>query len=636
MSKTFDMRGRAVLLLLLATLIVQVLPVSPASASSPPRPGPPALYAPPAASPLLENAGRWDAAPLMVSGAYAITDGEFVYQDYLYDDYGANTTNARGSPEPRIPTSELTFGAMTGDVVYPEARKIYGYNAADLVELRIDRSSDSIAYRFTLNTMLQSDATAIAVGIDTNGGKQATTWGYGLGSLGPIDLEHVLFTNGNIAEVDGEMVNVDVDEQRNQIEVVVPRRILDPGSQTWRHYAVTGIAHITKTAFAQVGSTPTRTQPGGARNTDPPPVFNVAFRYEAENDEPMGKNDTNLGSRSVGYGHWRDHGQAKALAARDITRFHADVDFGAMGSGHSRSNVPQRGYMNRIYVSHLDLGEGVAAERPWLLGTLQPYSLYVPKTYRPGRAAPFQLVLHSLSCTYNQFAVISPNTYRDLAEEQGAIAMTTMGRGPDGWYLHEAELDVFEAWADVARRYDLDRDRVYINGYSMGGYGTFKLAAQYPDLFAGAFPVVGPQGEGISLGPVHTADLVDDETNSYWIADNVMHVPFLIWHGIADELVPVAGTVRHGQRFQSLGYRYEQNEFVADHFALGEVDNWDRGQAFLKGLRVERNPWRVRYKVMDGSDFPRLGLVHDHAYWVWDVEYDGHVTTFPNQGDHTG
>ena len=615
--------------MLVAIAIAHGMPA--ATAAPRPRPGPPALYAPARHSALLENDGRWDAAPLMVSGAAAIRDGEFVYQDYLYDDYGANTTNGRGSPEPRIPTSELTFGAMSGDVVYPTAGKRYGYNAADLVELRVDAAPDSIAYRFTLNTMKEPDATAIAVGIDTDGGKKETDWGYGLGSLGPLDLEHVLFTNGRVAEVDGKAVPVDADTRRNQIEVVVPRAVLDPGGDSWRHYAVTGIAG--KHGFTPVGDQPSKSHPGGARGSDAPPVFNVAFRFERDDDEPMGKDRTELGSRSVAYGHWRDHGQALALAARDISAFRADVDFGAMEDGRGWSNVPSLGYMNRIYVSGLDLGEGVAAERPWLLGELQPYALYVPKSYSPGDPAPFQLVLHSLSCTYNQFQVISPNTYRDLAEEPGAIAMTTMGRGPDGWYLREAELDVFEAWADVARDYDLDRDRVYINGYSMGGYGTFKLTAQYPDLFAGAFPVVGPQGEGISLGPFGSHDFVDPETNTHWITENVLHVPFLIWHGVADELVPVLGTARHGMRFRELGYRYEQNIFTADHFLLGEIDEWDRGKEFLEPLTVERDPWRVRYKVMPDADFPRLGLVHDHAYWVWDIAYDGHIA---GDGSHAG
>ena len=37
----------------------------------------------------LQNAGPWQAEPILVSGATAYRDGEFLYQDFLYDDHGA-------------------------------------------------------------------------------------------------------------------------------------------------------------------------------------------------------------------------------------------------------------------------------------------------------------------------------------------------------------------------------------------------------------------------------------------------------------------------------------------------------------------------------------------------------------------
>ena len=280
------------------------------------------------------------------------------------------------------------------------------------------------------------------------------------------------------------------------------------------------------------------------------------------------------------------------------------------------SNVPSTGYMNRIYVSSLGLGEGVADERPWLLGNLQPYSVYIPESYSEGAPTPLVLILHSLSCTLNQFAVHAPNIYSDLAEERGAIALTTMGRGDDGWYLAEAEVDLFEAWADLARNYTLDPDRVAVNGYSMGGYGTFRAATMWPDLFGRAFPVVGPPAEGIKL----VAESDDgDPTNTFHVLDNVRNIPFMIWNGVADELVPIAGTVTHAQRLDDLGYRFVQNVFTADHFLLSEVDDWTRGAEFLGDAAVNRDPAHVTFRVMPAADYPDLGLVHDHAYWVWDV-----------------
>ncbi len=53
------------------------------------RPGPDILYAPLAAAPQFVNAGIWRAAPILVSGASSYRSGEYVYQDFLYDDHGA-------------------------------------------------------------------------------------------------------------------------------------------------------------------------------------------------------------------------------------------------------------------------------------------------------------------------------------------------------------------------------------------------------------------------------------------------------------------------------------------------------------------------------------------------------------------
>ena len=61
-----------------------------------PRPGPDVLYAKPVDAPQLQNAPRsgWSAKPILVSGATAYRNGEFLYQDFLYDDHGA-----RGVPD---------------------------------------------------------------------------------------------------------------------------------------------------------------------------------------------------------------------------------------------------------------------------------------------------------------------------------------------------------------------------------------------------------------------------------------------------------------------------------------------------------------------------------------------------------
>ena len=236
------------------------------------RPGPEILYESLASAPQLENMGSWSADPLLVSGTDAYLNGEYLYQDYVYDDYGANTTNTNAPPQP-APNNSNTYGengVMTGDVVYPTDADSYRYNAADLLEFRATPAGNRVKYRITLNSMVEPDAAGIAIGIDTGDGSGSDEWGYGIGSLGPLDLDHVLVTWGDDAELDGESVESNVDLERNQIEVTVP---LDPNKETWRHYAVVGLFDAGAKEFKQVQNGTSATHPGGSARKEPAADF---------------------------------------------------------------------------------------------------------------------------------------------------------------------------------------------------------------------------------------------------------------------------------------------------------------------------------------------------------------------------
>ena len=82
-----------------------------------PRPGPDILYAPPAVAPQLQNTANWRAEPILVSGASAYRDGEFLYQDFLYDDHGA-TRPRRDPGDPR--TASDTFSPAERHLHLPD------------------------------------------------------------------------------------------------------------------------------------------------------------------------------------------------------------------------------------------------------------------------------------------------------------------------------------------------------------------------------------------------------------------------------------------------------------------------------------------------------------------------------------
>ena len=72
---------------------------------------------------------------------------------------------------------------------------------------------------------------------------------------------------------------------------------------------------------------------------------------------------------------------------------------------------------------------------------------------------------------------------------------------------------------DVASKYRVDPDRVYLTGLSMGGFGTWDLASNYPDRFAAIAPMCGGgQPE---------------------MARRLRNLPIWVFHGDADPAVPV-------------------------------------------------------------------------------------------------
>ena len=125
------------------------------------RPGPDVLYAPPPRAPQLENTGPWQAEPILVSGASAYREGEFLYQDFIYDDHGAAGAK---DPEDPFEPGDFSFSPRAGTLTYP-TDEAFANNGADLVELRVTRLADATAFRVTLNTLKDPARTAFTIAI---------------------------------------------------------------------------------------------------------------------------------------------------------------------------------------------------------------------------------------------------------------------------------------------------------------------------------------------------------------------------------------------------------------------------------------------------------------------------------------
>jgi hypothetical protein len=152
-------------------------------------------------------------------------------------------------------------------------------------------------------------------------------------------------------------------------------------------------------------------------------------------------------------------------------------------------------------------------------------------------------------------------------------------------------------WADIARHYSLNPDLTDITGYSMGGGGTYRLATRWPDLFARAFPIVGP--------PTSAATFT-----------SLRNIPVMAWYGQNDELV---GPEMSEQTFldaSQAGIRYDHWIFTpAGHITEGNNDEYTPAANFFGDHTVDRNPMHVTY-VFNPSEDPKALSPTDHAYWA--------------------
>lgn len=591
-----------------------------------PKPGPDILYdLPRRAPPQLRNKGPWRAQPLLISGASAYVNGEFIYQDYLFDDHGAQGTQ-RDPGDPRF--GDDSFSAPNGTITYPTDVKRYRNNVADLVELRLKAQRKRTRFRLTFNSLTKRRLVATTIAI---GDGPVTELPFGAGASAPA--EKFLIVNGRRVQ----MLAAGADESEaqklrpgkvakrlRQITFAVPRGKWNPGREEVRLAAATGLWDKQASNYIVPQESASETRPGGAFGlSDPSALLNVAFRF----DEPLPHlQDPGV---LVDTAWWREHAQGDALAANDISPFFAEVNFGKLRRKRTDfmpdkpTGVPTSGPINRILPSRFSGGQGVDFTVAGCgttegcpgqyLGRLQPYSVYVPDKPQPRRGFGLTLLMHSLGASYNQYHG-TRNQSQFGERGKGHIVVTPENRGPDGWYYGRAGAEVFEVWADVARRYELDPRRSAATGYSMGGYGTYKLATQFPDLFAAGQPTVGPPGLGIWI-PGITNPAEGSNTNA--MLASLRHIPFMIWNGVEDELVPYAGALEQGQTFADLGLEHSFDSFLtAEHFTFAVNDQYAPAAEFLGDRKTVRNPARVSYVRNPSMDFTELGTKADHAYWV--------------------
>jgi predicted peptidase len=198
-------------------------------------------------------------------------------------------------------------------------------------------------------------------------------------------------------------------------------------------------------------------------------------------------------------------------------RLLALITFGAMlsATAHVRAAEEHKtGFLDRVSKD--------ADGKEW------KYVLFIPKDYDGKKAYPLILFLHGAGETgedgEKQMKVgLGPV----VKKEAGTFPFITIfpqaqktPQGPPRGWAAESDnakqaLAILE---EVEKEYKVDKKRVYLTGLSMGGYGTWSLAAAHPDKWAAIVPICGG-------GDPKSAEEIKD-------------IPCWCFHGGADKVVP--------------------------------------------------------------------------------------------------
>jgi len=196
------------------------------------------------------------------------------------------------------------------------------------------------------------------------------------------------------------------------------------------------------------------------------------------------------------------------------------------------------------------------------------YTVFVSSNVKPDTPAPLIVALHGYGGDSN---FIVRGRLVDLAEENGYIVVGPMGYNVTGWYgspvivigggpvepanLTElSEKDVLNVLAIARSEFNVDPDRTYLLGHSMGGAGTLFLGQKHASQWA-AIAAIAP-----------AAFLMQPTQRDILAPIKAAGLPLIITQGDQDPVVPAAATRTWAAAMDEFGMTHQYLEMPGrDH-----------------------------------------------------------------------
>ncbi|MFW6062246.1 MAG: hypothetical protein ACOC93_05500 [Planctomycetota bacterium] len=236
------------------------------------------------------------------------------------------------------------------------------------------------------------------------------------------------------------------------------------------------------------------------------------------------------------------------------------------------------------------------------LDRLQPYGVYVPQAYDPNEPMALLVLLHGSGGNYL-------NLLSDIHEgqelETNPMLVANAGAFRYQEYRHMALNDVLWVVEDMKAKYNVDPNRIYLQGISLGGRGCLEIPALVPGVFAAASPqgVYGAFQEASdlalynALGEYARWQIARWDIRSY--LPNLAGFPLQIIYGHRDRTTPALNALtfkhllnaRYGGAAEAVGFDRDHNISFPEY-------KWSDTRKWMLSKKLSQaEPSSVRFRV---------------------------------------
>ena len=212
-------------------------------------------------------------------------------------------------------------------------------------------------------------------------------------------------------------------------------------------------------------------------------------------------------------------------------------------------------------------------------GKTYRYQVYVPAEFRSKKTWPVILFLHGSgergSDGLLQTDVGLPHAIRQNSARFPFVVVIPQCVRETNWTVSDMEAQALAAVDASIKEFHGDRNRVYLTGLSMGGYGTWQFAIDNPGRFAALAPICGGLRAPSDFPELHISLASDKVSDPYAeVARLVGKTPVWIFHGDADDSVPVEESRHMAAAIKTAGGNFKYSEYPGVNH-----NSWDKAYA---------------------------------------------------------